>query len=152
FRELCGQVQRQVAGAAAEFDDVARFGWQLEQQRLGHLVVVRYGAADQRVVLRDSICEEFCCGLARGVVPGAHVCSAQAGVESLSPMIPATNSAMLSNRGREALSPRRAIPRIAVPTAPMPTQTAYPVPAGRVRSAIPSSNMLAAIAATVPTL
>jgi len=45
-----------------------------------------------------------------------------------------------------------AMPRIAVPAAPMPTQTAYAVPIGSVRAATASRYMLAMIAAIVKTL
>jgi hypothetical protein len=44
------------------------------------------------------------------------------------------------------------MPRTAVPTAPTPVQTAYPVPTGMVRTASASGPRLIAIAATVRTL
>ncbi len=44
------------------------------------------------------------------------------------------------------------MPRIAVPTAPTPTHTAYEVPTGSDLIAIPSKPRLIAIAATVPTV
>src|SRR6185437_7043996 len=45
-------------------------------------------------------------------------------VTSLSPTIPATMSPMLARRAAVAGSPNNAMPRIAVPTAPIPVHTA----------------------------
>ena len=42
---------------------------------------------------------------------------------------------MQSTRAGDAESPSTAIPKMAVPAAPIPVQTAYPVPTGSVRSA-----------------
>src|SRR5690606_18662203 len=78
---------------------------------------------------------------------------AQPGDEaSLRPMMPATISARLSTRPRFAGSPNSTMPRIAVPTAPTPTQTAYAVPTGSDFIAIPSRNRLTAIAPAVPSV
>jgi hypothetical protein len=61
-------------------------------------------------------------------------------------------SATHASRASVAASPNSAMPRITVPTAPMPVHTAYAVPTGSVRIAHPSSTTLTIIAAAVPTL
>ena len=54
---------------------------------------------------------------------------------SLSPTIPATIRAMQISRMAVAGSRNKRIPSTAVPTVPIPVQTAYAVPSGRVRNA-----------------
>ena len=53
---------------------------------------------------------------------------------------------MNNSRGTARDSSNRTMPRITVPTAPIPVQTAYPVPIGIVRTAPASQIMLAASA------
>lgn len=75
----------------------------------------------------------------------------QPGVTSLSPTIPAMMSPAQNNRPAVAGSPNKPIPSSTVPTAPIPVQTAYAVPKGRFRKAIPSKKRLAVIDKTVAT-
>ncbi|HEU0302059.1 MAG TPA: hypothetical protein VFR37_21570 [Longimicrobium sp.] len=49
-------------------------------------------------------------------------------------------------------SSKSTIPRMLAPTTPIPVHTAYPVPTGSVRSAVASSQKLAPMAESVPTL
>ncbi len=71
---------------------------------------------------------------------------------TLSPMIPTTIRAIDARRSGCRDSSRRMMPSIAVPTAPIPTHTAYPVPAGSTRIACARSHIDASIAITVITL
>lgn len=68
------------------------------------------------------------------------------------PMIPSTMSVMQAMRDAERGSPNIAMPKMATPTAPIPVQTAYPVPTGMVLSACANSAKLPTIATSVPTL
>jgi hypothetical protein len=68
---------------------------------------------------------------------------------SLSPITPARISAMHSILGSDAESPSTAMPMMAVPAAPIPVQTAYPVPTGKVRSAAERRTTLDSPVATV---
>src|SRR5690606_18701263 len=71
---------------------------------------------------------------------------------SRSPMIPATINPMQTSRTTVAGSRNSTIPSTAVPTVPIPVQTAYAVPIGSDLTASPSSPMLAIIDATVRTV
>lgn len=65
---------------------------------------------------------------------------------NLSPAIPITINPMKISRPGEAGSEKNMIPKIAVPTAPMPVQTAYPVPIGIVRRVWARKKRLMAMA------
>src|SRR5690606_20453539 len=67
-------------------------------------------------------------------------------------MIPIRIKAIHAQRAREADSPKKTIPAIAVPAAPIPVQTAYPVPTGISFNPRARKTKLAIIAATVNTL
>ena len=67
-------------------------------------------------------------------------------------MIPAMISIKLNTRPILADSPNKITPAIAVPTAPIPTQTAYAVPTGKDFIAIASNQILVMIAKIVPTV
>src|SRR3546814_426953 len=67
-------------------------------------------------------------------------------------MMPARIRPRLMIRPAFAGSPISTMPRMAVPTAPTPTQTAYAVPTGSDFIAMPSRPRLMTIASTVPTV
>lgn len=60
-------------------------------------------------------------------------------------------SAMQARRSALAGSPSMTMPKMAVPTVPMPVHTAYPVPSGSWRSARPSRPTLPPMAPRVST-
>src|SRR5574338_305510 len=99
----------------------------------------RAGLALEAIVgVRIATTQELCCP--RMAQHGEH--AVQTGDDSLRPTMPATISARLAMRPAVAGSPSSTMPRIAVPTAPTPTQTAYDVPTGSDFIARPSSPRL----------
>jgi hypothetical protein len=66
--------------------------------------------------------------------------------------MPTRINATHTSRGHVAGSPNSTMPSATAPTAPIPVQIAYAVPIGSVFTAIASSTMLTAIAASVPAL
>jgi hypothetical protein len=73
-------------------------------------------------------------------------------VLNFSPTIPTNMHNKLSSLPKFADSSNSNMPKIAVPIAPIPTQTAYAVPTGNDFIAIPSNQTLSTIASTVPTV
>lgn len=71
------------------------------------------------------------------LLPSAHCADT-----SLSPMTPDKIAMMQSSLIGAGESPRNIMPNIAVPAAPIPVQTAYPVPTGSVRSESERRNTL----------
>lgn len=63
-------------------------------------------------------------GAVHAIDVGAPSAEHQPGVTSFSPTIPATIKATQASRAALEGSPKSAMPRITVPTAPMPVQTA----------------------------
>ena len=63
--------------------------------------------------------------------------------------MPHTMSTMQPTRATVSDSPKKTMPKMAAPTAPMPVQTAYAVPTGSCRSANPSSQKLRPAAMSV---
>jgi hypothetical protein len=68
------------------------------------------------------------------------------------PVMPMTISRIQPSLNTSRGSAKRTVPRIAVPTVPMPVHTAYAVPIGNVFSACASSMKLNAIQITVATV
>src|SRR5690606_6763202 len=69
-------------------------------------------------------------------------CHSLAGTRNLRPRMPAMMRARQARRSGWADSPKTAMPRITLPTAPMPVHTAYAVPSGSERMAQASRIML----------